>query len=630
MQNDDCEIMILSIAVPLHRITICDIITVFTAQYFIATRTHIHDGCRMKPKRNELDELHALGDAKFGRPKGVPAPSSYGPRGARNYEETLDRGSAKGPSLRSAAMGHRANDMYMERWEEAYAELEAGNGPPNLSQLSRGATFDIAPSRGQTSSTRRALSRGSTRASAGPQLKALSPSAAPLRDRESIEATNQIGRRWYQGPRDPAGRLLDLSDRPIMSVSLNPATGEVCLGCSDHAAYCVDLTTGRVSRTLYSKQFGHREWVTSVAYLGDYSGRVATAAMDGKVCLWDAGRRGGVVPCTDLVGHFGSVSQVHSPGISSKGEMGSGPSRFGHFLFSAGYDKSIRVWDTSTGGTCTSVLKGHSAPVLEIDTYTGPGGNGPLRLGSGDRDGVCMFWDVESGKEYKLAGHKGHITALRWVPPAPTHWTSSTFDGTAPSERGRDDPPSAEAGVDLEDMDAFGNPVSPPPSSASAGGCTAPLSGLLLSGAQDGCLRVWDTRAKSCVQTMGCHVTTEGTGAIGDISIAYTPPTTTQGSETLLVTAGADRSICVVDPRRWRARHVIQDHRDFIYSMQVVGGRMILSGGGDGLLLAHDLATGKLVWGLGANVAAVRCVSVWNNRMMAAGDDGKALIYDMA
>jgi len=73
--------------------------------------------------------------------------------------------------------------------------------------------------------------------------------------------------------------------------------------------------------------------------------------------------------------------------------------------------------------------------------------------------------------------------------------------------------------------------------------------------------------------------------------------------------------------------------KDFIYSLTCIGG-VALSGGGDGILLAHSVASGELMWGLGANEAAVRCIGALSTGtksrqlMVAAGDDGKALVYD--
>lgn len=45
------------------------------------------------------------------------------------------------------------------------------------------------------------------------------------------------------------------------------------------------------------------------------------------------------------------------------------------------------------------------------------------------------------------------------------------------------------------------------------------------------------------------------------------------------------------------------------------------------MMLAHDLNTGRLLYGLGANQAAVRCIGSTPNRLVAAGDDGNAIVY---
>jgi hypothetical protein len=63
-----------------------------------------------------------------------------------------------------------------------------------------------------------------------------------------------------------------------------------------------------------------------------------------------------------------------------------------------------------------------------------------------------------------------------------------------------------------------------------------------------------------------------------------------------------------------------------------VAGWVVLTGAGDGMLLAHDLVEGKPLWGLGANEAAVRCIAATadGRHMIASGDDGRALVYDFA
>lgn len=86
----------------------------------------------------------------------------------------------------------------------------------------------------------------------------------------------------------------------------------------------------------------------------------------------------------------------------------------------------------------------------------------------------------------------------------------------------------------------------------------------------------------------------------------------------------------VLDPRAsFSTLHRIEDHRDFIYSL-CLHGRLALSGGGDGILLVHDLVDGAMRYGLGANMAAVRCIHASAGHLVAAGDDGKAIAYSFA
>jgi F-box/WD-40 domain protein 7 len=88
----------------------------------------------------------------------------------------------------------------------------------------------------------------------------------------------------------------------------------------------------------------------------------------------------------------------------------------------------------------------------------------------------------------------------------------------------------------------------------------------------------------------------------------------------LIVSAGADRAVTLMDPRKgFEVAHRFEDHRDFIYDIKVAGG-ICFTGGGDGMLLAHDLRERKLLWGLGANKAAVRAIGHTSNKLVHTQD----------
>ena len=93
---------------------------------------------------------------------------------------------------------------------------------------------------------------------------------------------------WQTGPVRPAGRTANVSDRPLLCMSV---FGDVAVvGSADHGLIEVELKGSgrdptaalRPRRTLYTKAYGHAEWVADVAHLPD--GRVLSAGMDSKAC----------------------------------------------------------------------------------------------------------------------------------------------------------------------------------------------------------------------------------------------------------------------------------------------------------------------------------------------------------
>ena len=97
----------------------------------------------------------------------------------------------------------------------------------------------------------------------------------------------------------------------------------------------------------------------------------------------------------------------------------------------------------------------------------------------------------------------------------------------------------------------------------------------------------------------------------------------------LIATAGADRAVCVLDPRAgFAVRSRFTEHTDFIYSL-TARGPLLFSGAGNGMLICHDVERGAR-WGVGANKAAARCVHlVGGQHLVVAGDDGNALVFQV-
>jgi len=365
---------------------------------------------------------------------------------------------------------------------------------------------------------------------------------------------------WKRGPIDAKGVLYQASERPLMCLAVSPLQSktEAVVGSSDHALYTFDFSTGKRLRTLYSKRFGHQEWVTCVSY--SFDGRVVSGGMDSKLCVWMGNR------CDDLRGHTGSVSVLECGGTAKSADL----------VISGSYDRSIRVWSLKDK-ECVQKLGGskraHQGAVLALDWSCGG------QLLSGARDGTTALWDLNSLSPTPIrtfsAPKSGHVTSV------------ATFEKSAGAMR--------------------------------------------LSGHQDGCVRLWDARDRSAkaAMTAPAHRTESGkAGAVGSIVCSNARSELEHIGGNVVVTAGADGCIAVLDPRSsFKPCIRLAHHRDFIYSMRCIG-PLVVSGGGDGNVLVHDLTNGKLLYGIAANQHAVRCISATPRYLITAGDDGSALSFE--
>lgn len=202
-----------------------------------------------------------------------------------------------------------------------------------------------------------------------------------------------------------------------------------------------------------------------------------------------------------------------------------------------------------------------------------------------------MCWDLAAGSSSwgVAAAHQGHITALTWQQYNDATVLPMQHTGAASS---RD---NSEAG-------------------SCSGSC-------VLTGGQDGLVRVWDGRTGTCTAEQAVHVDKRGKGAVGSIV------TGCGRNGRLVVTAGADMTMRLLDPAlSYMPIHTVA-LTDFPYSLAAVG-ELVVCGCGDGSVHVLDVDNGDTLYALGAGKAAIRALEVAPDRLVCSGDDGYVISYE--
>lgn len=436
------------------------------------------------------------------------------------------------------------------------------------------------------------------------------------------------------GPQDSAGRLIDVSDRPLLCSSTN-MRNEVIVGGSDHALYAIDVTDSRRRPvTMYTKTAGHTDWVTSVCHLP--SGQVLSGAMDGKLCLWSAQNR---QSCIDLSrGSTHPIAKVVSDTRYDSAIALSYDGNIEVYTFSGDEVPStvrkasnIRSGSASTSTQLTTissnrispraVLTGHSQPVLECSYHQ-------RFLATGDKSGSLMLWDLNEGKALsRFRAHPGAITNIHCGEEGSIIITAGT-DGFVKIW----DPRSNEGSGLVRKIPAHVQAINPAPvvpRRAAPSNNTSSISG---GRGMQGSGRTSSQSSSSCspAPPQGAPIST--------MSVVYSRGSSSDVN--YIVTGGGsatDSRLCVLDARQSFTPVAYWDHhRNGIYSMCIVGDDVVLSGDGVGNLLCHHLLSESLdeprdclKYGLGASSAgAVRSINCLNGKVVTAGEDGKVIVFD--
>ncbi|GKT88562.1 nuclear migration protein [Colletotrichum tofieldiae] len=218
----------------------------------------------------------------------------------------------------------------------------------------------------------------------------------------SLSQRNQDPFNWL--PRSPARHTLESHRDSITCVAFHPVFSTLASGSEDCTIKIWDWELGELERTIK----GHTKTVTDIDFGGPRGATLlASSSNDLTIKLWD--------PSDDyknirtLPGHDHSISAVRFISSGAAGAPGSG-----NLLVSASRDKTLRIWDVSTG-YCVKTLRGHTGWVRDVC----PSPDGRFLLSAGD-DYTGRLWDISLAKpdvKLTLIHHEHVVTCCTLAPP---------------------------------------------------------------------------------------------------------------------------------------------------------------------------------------------------------------------
>lgn len=217
----------------------------------------------------------------------------------------------------------------------------------------------------------------------------------------SLSKRNQDPTSWL--PRSPARHTLQSHREPITCVAFHPIFSSLASGSEDYTIKIWDWELGELERTVK----GHTKAVLDVDFGGPRGGTLlASCSSDLTIKLWDPNDE--YKNIRTLPGHDHSVSAVRFVPSGAAGSPSSG-----NLLVSASRDKSLRIWDVTTG-YCVKTIRGHADWVRDVM----PSFDGRFLLSAGN-DQTARIWDAGSGEpKATLLGHEHVVECCVFAPPA--------------------------------------------------------------------------------------------------------------------------------------------------------------------------------------------------------------------
>jgi platelet-activating factor acetylhydrolase IB subunit alpha len=219
----------------------------------------------------------------------------------------------------------------------------------------------------------------------------------------SLSRRNQDPTSWL--PRSPPRLCLESHRDTINCLAFHPIFSSIASGSDDCMIKIWDWELGDLEQTIK----GHTRAVLDVDYGGPRGSiLLASCSSDLSIKLWDPADE--YKNIRTLLGHDHSVSAVRF--IPSGA---GGASSTGNLLVSASRDKTLKIWDITTG-FCVKTLQGHTGWVRDVC----PSLDGQFLLSTGD-DMTARLWNLSISNpdsQLTMVGHDHFNECCALAPPA--------------------------------------------------------------------------------------------------------------------------------------------------------------------------------------------------------------------
>ncbi|KDO23503.1 hypothetical protein SPRG_11425 [Saprolegnia parasitica CBS 223.65] len=270
-------------------------------------------------------------------------------------------------------------------------------------------------------------------------------------------------------------------------------------------------------------------------------------------------------------------------------------SNFGNLLASASPDKTVKIWNASTGAL-EQTLAGHEQGISDISWSANA-----RFIASASDDCTVKIWDTESSETVStLRGHANYVFSVNFNPQG-TLLASASFDESARLW-------DVRTGRTVRILPAHSDPVTA--SSFNRDGT------LLVTSSYDGLCRIWDVASGQCLNTL--TLSNELNDAIIPVSFAKFSP---NGRFVLVSTL--DGRLRLWDFARNRVIKTYSGHVNSSFcvfsTFSLHGGPpTIISGSEDNTIVLYDVQTQEKVQVLSGHTDAVLAVAAHPMKAMLA------------